>query len=220
MIDQATDIGVIIHFLLMWMNGVICRGLTIHPSYLCIASGVAFSGYRFISSILVFSRSNSCTKSIYQLFDFLILFGMKMNYKHDRNNLSKPQIWIHFLESLFNSFPQSLIQLYFIVQTGFSLNNTLIIISVIFSVISLTSSMMMQHNKEFNSSIFDAKIGAIFRFYDIFYRLSVLSLIWIILGGAAMFVVLLGELVVLSMASCGDSEFSLSTFISLVVWAL
>ena len=207
-VDQITDIGVIIQFFQIWQYGINCSDSSINSFYIFIASSSSFILYRIISCILMFLRSKSKIKSIYQLFDLLIFYGLKMNYKYERSNLSKPQIWLHFLESLFNSFPQSLIQLYFIVQTGFTLNNILIIISVIFSILSLTSSMMMQDNKEFDSNIFDPKLGSVFRFYDIFYRLSVLSLIWIILGDLTLFIVLFGEFVVLATFSCKFSQLS------------
>lgn len=209
-IDQATDIGVIFHFFLLWNDKVDCSDVSIYPFFMFIASCASFVGYRVISFGIIFSRTNSTARACSQMFDLLIYFGIDLNFEYNQNKLSNPQIFIFILESIIESFPMALIQLYFIIETGFSINNLLIIISFVFSILSLTSSLMIQHNKEYNSSVFEVKLGNVFRFFDLFYRLSVLSLIWTVLGFVALLFVLVCEFIVLSI--CGYKYDKLSNF--------
>ena len=207
-IDQATDIGVICHFFMLWNDGVDCSSLSIYPVFMFIASLASFIGYRIISFGLIFYRTNSTARACNQFLDLLVYFGIDLNFKYDQNKLSNPQIFIYVLQSIIESFPMALIQLYFIVETGFDLNNGLIIISFLFSILSLTSSMIIQHNKEYDSNVFEVKWGNVFRFFDVFYRLSILSLIWTVLGFVALLLVLVCEFIILSFFGYKYAKFS------------
>ena len=251
--DQSTDIGVIVEFYLLWQfeeryksnhdGGDPCPG--INGFYIFLCSCVSLFAYRIISSILVGLRTKSFFRGFLQFWDLLLFHALYINYKTHSTQPSNPQKWLQMLEAVFESFPQSLIQLFFIIKTRSSGGiNSIVVVSLIFSILSLTNKVISddspafeeekgktmtykrevvvdyhgyeaggeirRKNETFVSFYYFVRI--FYRVLDVLYRLSILVLIWVIMGGLALFIVGIAEFVVLIAASAFLHELSALCF--------
>ena len=167
--DQSTDVGVIIQFYQLWQsqenastsgNDNKDNCTEINGFLLCILSIVAFFGYRIVSSVLVGIRTKSYLRAFLQFWDVMLFYALYLNYtishlKFARSRYvrfsdgitndeeqSSVQKWLQMMEATFEAFPQSLIQLYFIFQTGHINKYPIITLSLLFSIYTLTSKLI------------------------------------------------------------------------------
>ena len=121
--------------------------------------------------------------------------------------------YIRSLEALFESTPQSVLQLVYIMRTGKIdlINDPIIVISIFQSLLSMTNSMLAsdnaymarekfkKHRKRFPPSVAFLKHFLV-RWSEISYRVGLFSLFWTVVGGE-WFSVLLGYELILPIFS-------------------
>eukprot|EP01083_Nonionella_stella_P080552 221420_1 len=143
--DQVTDIAVAIQFKQLaerkagqWDD---CNGLNIN--YLFTLTVLSMVSYRLISSFSIGTYTASWTYATLQLLDLQIFKALHVNYICDKREPSEPQRWIQTLEAVFESSPQALIQLIFLIKTGSgATDNVLIVISLISSFWSIAAKFV------------------------------------------------------------------------------
>ena len=236
--DQATDIGVIVEFYQLWQSEIkygndIC--IDVNGLYLFVLSIGCLFLYRIVSSLLVLYRTKSIARGVLQFFDVLLFDTIYINYKHDSSEPSNPQKWLQFLEATFEAFPQSLIQLFFVFKTS-NYNDT-VILSLIFSMFSLMNKIITDDKPAFTQekgkypniklSLKSFQkwtinkyyvIRVTFRIFDVLYRLLLLSLFWIFLGGFSLFVILFVEIIVHLVAGFIYNELSVHIVMECVLY--
>ena len=228
--DQSTDIGVIVEFYLLWRyesrykkdhdGEDPCED--INGLFVFLAACGALFAYRIVSCILVSLRTKSKKRAFLQFWDLLLFHALYINYKTKSDTPSNPQKWLQMLEAVFESFPQSLIQLLFIIKT--QQFNSIVVVSLIFSILSLSNKVISDDsvyfdedsgktltykNKQDEANISTEYIRrVIWRVFDVLYRLSILVLIWVVMGGLALFCIIGAEACCLIGASYFFKELS------------
>ena len=212
-IDQMTDVGVIIAFGLLYIEEQkseygrsYCEA--INPLYLFILSMAAFWVYRIASSIVIYVRTKSLMRIVMQLFDLELFRALLINYKLQTDQPSNPQRWIQSWEAVLEAFPQTLIQLFFVTKTNTL--DPLIVFSIFWSLWSIISKTCKEDELLFGekyqklSSKCSSKrawksmecvsnhyvIRVVYRAGDVLGRVLILLLVWIFIGGLLLFVVL------------------------------
>eukprot|EP01084_Bolivina_argentea_P055346 101480_1 len=202
--DTSTDIGVIFDWYELSkdekennIEGIDMKGL--------FWAGVCtLFFYRIISSIIIYNMTHSIKKTIFQFFDVELFETILINFKLKRTNPCDPQIFIQKMEGVLESTPQSILQLIFIWKIQKE-PNYLVIISLIFSLISLSSRFSADDTKLFNQR--DTKLYCyyamrkLWRMLDVTSRIFILSTIWISVGGYFLSIYLFFEFVVLLIIS-------------------
>ena len=154
--DQVSDISVIIQLALLSLqekryNNTNDQDLCPHMNvkFLFWTSLSIFLVYRFWSSVLVYRFSrNSISLSILQFFDLCTLKTLQINYQFQNVLPCSPQVYLTNIEAMFESFPQFLVQSYFLVtlnaiSSNFSVN-LLFSLSISVSLISIISKKWAQ----------------------------------------------------------------------------
>lgn len=213
--DQATDIGVIYGFGKLSFDEFkygsdYCQ--EINPLYLFIASITVFLFYRIISGISIYYHTRSWIRIVSQLFDLEIFRAIWVNYKLHRVAPSSPQRWIQNLEAMLEAFPQTMIQLYFVIKT--KTNQVFVILSLILSLYTMISKVVSEDKlifeqewQEIHLKLLSLKylrkgkccssrymIRLLFRCIDITTRVSVVLLMWIVVGGFSIIAMLILEI--------------------------
>ena len=110
--DQSSDIGVI--FGLYGLE--FCQN--VNASYLLALSLTFFLFYRVVSATAVYIGTKRILFALGQfLVEFMLYRAIWVNYVLQRNEPCSPQRWLQNMESMLESFPQLIIQLYFLVET-------------------------------------------------------------------------------------------------------
>ena len=230
-IDQMTDVGVIIAFALLYLKEEksshgrsYCE--PINPLYLLILSLFSFWFYRIASAFAIYNQTKSVTRIILQLLDLELFRALLINYKLNTLTPSNPQRWIQSLEAVFEAFPQTLIQLFFVTKTN-SLDS-LVLFSIIWSLWSIVSKTCNEDEILFSkkyqksqskclSKTSWSNCQCISQFYifrivyragDVIVRVLILLSVWIFIGGLLFFIVLLIEFIVLTIISVVIKELS------------
>ena len=166
----------------------------------------AFCFYRIVSCIWVYKvTSGKKIDTIGQVFDLKLYHAMYINFVLRKPVPSNHQRYLQILEASLESFPQCVIQLYYLIQVG-SKNygdentNILIVVSLIFSIVNITSKMISEDKvflpKPWHSLDFDAKPFSVnprylfrccLRLVDFIQRLLLILLAWVTLGGPTVF---------------------------------
>ena len=165
-INQATDIGVTIEFYRISQQEGSNECDDVRPFVLCIASILFIILYRVVTAFCLYSLTFRLDYIILQLFDVLILQSIVVNtvllnnsitIKNNENqtknknknknkiSICKPQMLIEKFSMVIQSFPQLLLQLYFIIQT--KSQNGLILFSIFISFFSIISLLVIQDNR-------------------------------------------------------------------------
>lgn len=108
------------------------------------------------------------------------------------------------MEALYESTPQSVLQLVYIMRTS-EFNKPIYIISIVQSVLSMTKSMINSDNAYMGSQKFkiykkrfppskEFLMHVLFRFCEISYRVGIFSLFWTVIGGLAFGILMIYEL--------------------------
>ena len=198
-IDQTTDIAVIIEFGKIYIyekeNNVDCP--LINGFYLFSMSLFIFLLYRFVSAAWVYNETKSVFDTLLQLLDLKLYHALYINFLIKKDDPTNPQRYLQILEASLESFPQTIIQLYYLIKIGSDFtSDPLITISLIFSIINISSKMISEdkvffdkswHKIEFKIKPFYINFRYILRYVlrliDLCYRLMLTLLFWIIVGG-------------------------------------
>ena len=237
-VDQVTDIAVIVEFIELWLreeeydkkyNVDYCPG--INAQLLTFLSIFSFILYRVVSAISIYQLSNNKTRFFLQLLDLELFRALRVNYLNGNTEPCYPQRQIRFFESMLESTPQVLIQLFFAIKSN--QGSTIVYISIISSFLMIASKVIAEdkyamHEIYQKASLDKTNIknilmyvwikrGYLFRsFYrlvDIVYRLSVALLMWLFIGGTTLFVAVAVECVIVFIVCRNTEELSVTIFI-------
>ena len=180
--------------------------------------------YRLVSAYNIYKQTNSIIRALLQLFDFELYRTLYVNYILSNDEPNVIQKWIQSMEATYESTPQLIIQAYFLIKTD-NYKNELIVLSVIWSFISISmkaiseDKLMVYRGSESNfkmSTKYFKKFKCINKFYmlrlfwrlfDLFYRISILLLIWLFLGTGFFLIIVCFELVTLVFFSFYQKKF-------------
>ena len=220
-IDQATDIAVIIQFYQIYKfekeNNYDCKG--INGGYLFWLSLTAFFLYRIVSCIWVYIITDGKKlDTLFQLFDLKLYHALYINFKLHKDKPSNPQRFLQMLDATLESFPQCIIQMFYLIRIGTFENhsfngnfaNNLVIVSLVFSIFNITSRTIEEDKiyfhehwrlLEFNWQPFHINwrylVRFVWRLLDISSRFGCILLMWLGLGGMVTFVYICFESFVL-----------------------
>ena len=201
-IDQATDIGTIAHFYYIYQrerDGYIdCSGIS--PFSLFILSVLAFTFYRIVSSIWVYTITcggikNKRFHAILQLFDLKIFHAIYINFSRNKEKPNIAQKYLQLMEACLESFPQIIIQFYYFIKLDFTFKgNYVLLISLIFSIYSVSTRITREDKNCFCKSWREANakccsvnkyfvIRCLVRLMDVTCRVTFILAVWIYFGG-------------------------------------
>ena len=230
-LDQITDFTVLIQFGQLWRletekneNGFdYCQHVNgAFLFWICLSSLLL---YRIVSGWSIYHQTNKWYRFLFQFFDLELFRALYVNYKTDSNSPCNPQRWIQSLETILESSPQAVLQLFFLIKTGTS-NNVLVFLSFCWSMWSITNKAVSEDKmafcEQFQDSSIECKeipkyfcirggyVGRLtFRIIDVVYRVCMIVLIWIFLGGLDLFVIIFCEMVVLGINCVKTDDYGL-----------
>eukprot|EP01084_Bolivina_argentea_P205747 351427_1 len=218
--DVLTDVLVIIS----WWNLEEVSGDNINSKIMAWCGITILLFHKFISVIAFWAKEANIIRCVLQFLDFLIFEEIYLShkkiisqFKNQSNEDEETEEYsvettstfkfVRNLEAIFESIPQSILQLVFIMRTSAKLegSGTLLVISVLSifqSIVSMTNSILKNDNtlmgqlkwKSYKQRL-PPTIGflkhAFCRLSEVIYRIGLLALFWTVCGGAA-FGVLLG----------------------------
>merc|ERR1712228_395117 len=216
--DVLTDILVIIS----WWNlekGADAEVDNIDSRLMALCAIIVLLFHKFVSTIAFWIKEKNIYRCFLQLFDLLIFEEIYVSHKQIVSQFQRVQNqseavdtstsfkYIRSLEAVFESIPQSVLQMVFLLRTSgdYDDNPDLIIISylsIFQSIVSMTNSIINNDNLYMNAPKFKKHKQkfpptipflkhAICRLSEVFYRIIILSLFWTVCGGTA-FSILLG----------------------------
>eukprot|EP01084_Bolivina_argentea_P249892 418483_1 len=178
--------------------------------------------HKMISTLAFWIKDHTGYRCILQVLDLLIFEEIYMTHKtiiaqfrkqsnelkQGGNNAIETSTsfkYIRSLEAVFESMPQSVLQLVFIIRTGKQYKMQAFILSLLSifqSMVSMTNSIIMNDNLYMNAPIFNQHKKKLppslpflkhmlCRLSEVFYRIILLSLFWTVVGGSS-FAILLG----------------------------
>merc|ERR1712228_943758 len=112
------------------------------------AALVAFFLYRFISSFFVWEFTGKLNRALIQFFDLEIYHAIYITHCLNRDEAGNLQRWLQKFEAIFESAPQSLLQLVYIVKTADY--SPLIVSSIILSFFSVAARFTSDDKIFFN----------------------------------------------------------------------
>ncbi len=148
--DVLTDILV----LLQWINELNIDGDDIDPQIMAYSAMSVLVISRVVSSIGIYIKEGNISRSILQLFDLLIFVEIyqahsKVSTKLKNKDPSPVDSTLSFkyirnFEAIFESIPQSILQLVYVIRTGQTGTDIAIfVISIIQSIVSMTNSEIL-----------------------------------------------------------------------------
>eukprot|EP01084_Bolivina_argentea_P299141 515625_1 len=151
MFDTATDAGVLVEWYLLAQqekndSNFNVPGLDMTVMFWCNMSTILL--YRVISTVWIYRLTHSVSHSILQFFDVLLFKAIYVCWKLKRKEPSNPQQYLQKLEGVFESTPQAVLQLIFIWKVNQNINY-LVIMSLVFSLISLSTRFSGDDEKLF-----------------------------------------------------------------------
>eukprot|EP01083_Nonionella_stella_P074566 202323_1 len=202
--DTATDFASIVEFGLVANNTEPhdCGGLNV--MYLFVLSICAMVAYRVLSAYKIWQiTDSSCTRTILQLFDVELYHVLYFSHQWGLKGKSSPQRMLSVLESVFESAPQSVIQLVYLMHT--SNGSSVVIASTILSFVNLTMSIVSDDKQSINiqyvaldenEEMFWKFIGSsiclyCFRIMDVCCKLLIYAFAWRFVNGYTCFALLL-----------------------------
>ena len=221
-LDTATDIGVLIE----WYELGISQKQTDHEDGNSNSNGIdvwllfllALSvklTYHCVSSGYIYYLTHSPYKTLLQLFDVALFEMIWLNWKWELSDACEPQKFIHKIEAIFESFGQALLQFVYLCHFyDYSNNQIFVIISFVFSIISLSqrfvSDDVIFFNPQSRESLFNidpnmCKIDMspfwaariIWRVLEVGVSIVLYGLLWYFVGGLWLSLILLIQLLVL-----------------------
>eukprot|EP01083_Nonionella_stella_P014192 39907_1 len=215
--DVLTDVLVIIQ----WLNTHNKDGDHIDPQVMAYSAIFMWVFSKLISSLSIYVKEGNLLRSILQLFDVLIFAEIYETHKKvvaqvkskNMRNKKKPIEatfsfkYIRMLEAVFESIPESILQLVYVMRTGSM--EPLFVISVIQSILSMTNAIInndytrMQDEqyadyKRRLPPTFKCMKHNFYRLSEVSYRIGLLSLFWTVCGGLAFAIVTGIEIIVVA----------------------
>lgn len=220
--DQVTDFGIIYGFGRLSMNDN-CDD--INAFYLFLASVIAFLFYRIVCGIGIVRETGSVWRFFVQLFDLEIFRAVWVNYKTKSDTPSSPQRWIQNLEAILEAFPQTLIQLFYVMKT--SSLDSFVVLSLSASLYAIVTKTVTEDKILFKEKWKHAQfkllsmkywkkgecisklfvIRFFFRFMDITSRICIILLVWIVIGGFSIIIVFGLEMLMLCALAVWAGEY-------------
>ena len=214
-IDQATDIAIIIEFYLIHKaeidKNADCTG--INGLSLFILSLIAFCFYRIISSIWVYTITHGNYKIklfhvTLQMLDLKMYHALYINFVANKQKPNTIQKYLQLMEACLESFPQIIIQLFYFIKLNFTFSgNYLLLVSLIFSIYSVSTKITSEDQAYFVEKCKDSNFKCVWhkckirlnkyfvlrfivRLMDVICRVTFLLSVWIYFGGivAALYV--------------------------------
>ena len=186
--------------------------------------------YRIFSAFGIWRVTGGKIRGFAQLFDLEIFRAMKVNYDNNSQSPSSPQRWIESMESFWSSTFMALFQLYFIYKSRVYSReiNFIVYFSAFWSMVMIAKRAVYEDRPIFKDEYQYANVyldctnckkcrtrGCInwgfldrlfYRLNDVFYRYCVVLLVWVFIGGPAIFLLLSIELVLILIAVCKTRE--------------
>ena len=230
-LDQVTDIAVMIEF------GKLARQEKtsdkqcepVNFDWLLRFSVVFFLLYRLISAYSLYDITRKPRRFVYQLFDLELFRTLLVNHAAKSKSACNPQRWIQSLEAIWESTPQALIQLFYIVQisTVGKRPNWIVLVSFGYSILSIANKSTSEDKlafkrkyQTFSKSKKGYLVRVLFRIIDVTYRTSIIFLIWILFGGFWLITVLLLEasILLIFIFGCKKKDYNDSGLLGCLVW--
>eukprot|EP01084_Bolivina_argentea_P036877 68174_1 len=186
---------------------IICSSLNMTGIFYVSVGIILF--YRIVSSLQIYLFTKSIRQTIFQFLDIEIFHALIINYKKNVNtekdgDACQPQKWISYMEATFESVPQSWIQLIYLISSGIFFNEFGVVqISFIWSVIVIVLRNSNEDKRSFENAMTDRLKARLkenniikekwqkvpskwfvllpFRFCDIFCRIVILSIAYVLL---------------------------------------
>eukprot|EP01084_Bolivina_argentea_P128795 227582_1 len=207
--DQASDFGVLVEY--WYLRN---QNIGINTLYLFAVSVSIIIFHRIISSIAIYRLTNNKLYTICQLFDLLMVQCVWTNYQLDTDEPSNCQRYLQVLEAIFESSPQILISVVFLIKSTTSEISTVVIISLISSFWTLTARVASDDKTMFGDVWKSPTVNkcinglwfvrvVMWRFLEISTRIILLTLVWITMGGMSIFIILGIECIYLIIVSYG-----------------
>eukprot|EP01083_Nonionella_stella_P090537 252902_1 len=216
--DVLTDILVI----LQWLKTDEHPGDNVNHKIMafCALGVIAFS--RIVSSIAIYIKERSIPRFFLQLFDLLIfqeifeshrkivsqIRNKKMKDKDHPIESTLSFKYVRNMEAVFESIPESVLQLVYVMRIGTSTinNEWIFIVSIVQSIISMTNSILnndytrMQEDKwaKHKRRLPPTRhfiFHALCRLSEVVYRICVFALFWTVCEGKAFSIMLAAEMV-------------------------
>eukprot|EP01083_Nonionella_stella_P021578 59810_1 len=213
--DKITDIAVVIEFAQL-AEHTEKNDCGIDMSYLLYLSIFVLLLYSTISSFLIYQTTKSIRRLIMQFLDFELFRTLYINYLCDKDEPCSPQRWITSLEAAFESTPQALLQTIFLVKTQTFSSSPVVVASLMFSLWSIISKITsddkviaIQHAKHLSIHLKSCKscspscvswtfiLRYLWRIGDVSSRILIVTLLWLVLGGAALSIILATESIII-----------------------
>eukprot|EP01084_Bolivina_argentea_P042762 78832_1 len=202
--DQATDIGVLFQYYALWKDD---NFTIIEAQYWFFMGIFVIALHKLISCISIFLLFKNWKDVLYQLFDVLMVKAIYANYKLGMDEPSSGQRYLQVLEATFESGPQILISMAFILKTH--IWDGIVLVSIVVSLWTLTSRIASDDKSvlaaEWRGIEFHYKRCPIlnwryifrvifWRFFEITNKITLYALIWLSMGGFSLIFVILFEL--------------------------
>eukprot|EP01084_Bolivina_argentea_P066466 121146_1 len=206
--DTATDVAVIIQYYEMWKYPNTNTD-DIDAKLFFTISVFILTFHRIISSILLLKLTKSFTDFVLQLLELLMLKAIWINYKLGTKKPTNPARYLQSLEATFESSPQILLSLAFIIQSSRKVN-VLIILSLLNSFWSISSVVMSDDCLTIHTIWTDINLHKycyipcvhpcyilhkLARFMEITTRVGICMIIWLYMGGKTLLVILIIEFI-------------------------
>eukprot|EP01083_Nonionella_stella_P083969 232281_1 len=213
--DVLTDVLVI----MQWMNTPNEPNDHIDPQAMAYSAIAVIVFSRVLSAIAIYIKERDFIRSLLQLFDLLIFQEIYESHHKIVTQLKNKQLrdkhhpiestlsfkYVRNMEAIFESIPEAVLQLVYVMRVGFSKvgnDQIIFIVSIVQSIISMTNSILNndytmmkedkwdKYKKRFPPS-FEFVKHATCRISEIIYRIGLLALFWTVCEGMA-FAILIG----------------------------
>eukprot|EP01084_Bolivina_argentea_P027755 51561_1 len=192
--DQATDLGVLIIYYNEYINYDNTTDTFIDTFWFFWISIFIIIIHKIVSTITMFQLTNNIKSAFLQFIDLLLVRAMWINWKLDLTEPCNPQRYIHLLEAVFESTPQILLSIGYILKQYVRQTNIdpIVIASTLFSLWSLVSSVTSDDTIIFIRCVYLVRI-ILWRLFEITSRICLLIFFWINVGGFALVIMLAVE---------------------------
>eukprot|EP01083_Nonionella_stella_P074232 201298_1 len=215
--DVLTDVLVIIQ----WMQLPDDDVEHVNPQIMAYSGISVVAGSKIISSIAIFVKEGNPRRAALQFVDLLIFEEIYETHKKiisqikNRKSIKEKDIaiestlsfkYVRNLEAVFESIPQSVLQLVFIMRDPLTTIRPIFIISIIQSIISMTNSILnndytqmqedkWKRHKQRLPPTWECFKHALSRLSEVIYRIGLLSLFWTVCGGELFSIMMVIDLV-------------------------
>eukprot|EP01083_Nonionella_stella_P289598 985504_1 len=209
--DQATDFGVLIEYYTLYKSGEYIGGT--NPFWFFFCGLIILLLHRIMTSMIVCNVTRNLSDMFLQLFDLLMMKAVIVAHRVDSTEPTTMQRYLYLLEATFESAPQILLSIVFILKStdAFAEVSPIVRISLIFSIFTLCNrviwddEMMVRQSWKSLEFHYDEcpmvnwryLLRAVWRCLEITNRICLWVLTWNVYGGLVLFVILLSEFVYL-----------------------